>query len=108
MISEKSNMQILRKSKGLTQQKMSDILGISKQRYARFENGGFKNKDAVEILGKFADFFGVTVDYLLNRSSSLDNEIHGILNSMNDDQKEWVLCTIKTFLINSNDKNITL
>ncbi|MCI8387130.1 MAG: helix-turn-helix transcriptional regulator [Clostridiales bacterium] len=65
----------LRKKHKLTQSDMSAILGISRQAYSNYELG---NREAdYSTLSKLADYFGVSVDYLLGRdtpeSSSDDN-----------------------------------
>lgn len=55
----------LRKEKGLTQQNMADMMGITMRNYQRYEYGDI-NVPAT-TLNFFADFFGVTTDYLLGR-----------------------------------------
>ena len=56
----------LRKSAGLTQQQISEMLNIRQQSYARYENGtGEPNLDTVV---KIAGIFEVSVDYLLGIS----------------------------------------
>ena len=55
----------LRKEKGLTQQNMADMMGITMRNYQRYEYGDI-NVPAT-TLNFFADYFGVTADYLLGR-----------------------------------------
>ena len=55
----------LRKEKGLTQQNMADMMGTTMRNYQRYEYGMI-NVTAT-TLNFFADFFGVTTDYLLGR-----------------------------------------
>lgn len=55
----------LRKKKGLTQQNMADMMGITMRNYQRYEYGMI-NVPAT-TLNFFADYFGVTTDYLLGR-----------------------------------------
>ncbi len=55
----------LRMKKGLTQQNMGDMMGITMRNYQRYEHG-LINVPAT-TLNFFADFFGVTTDYLLGR-----------------------------------------
>ena len=55
----------LRKGKGLTQQNMADMMGLTMRNYQRYEYGMI-NVPAT-TLNFFADFFGVTTDYLLGR-----------------------------------------
>lgn len=55
----------LRKRKGLTQQNMADVMELTMRNYQRYEYGMI-NVPAT-TLNFFADFFGVTTDYLLGR-----------------------------------------
>ena len=55
----------LRREKGLTQQSMADMMGITMRNYQRYEYGMI-NVPAT-TLNFFADFFGVTTDDLLGR-----------------------------------------
>lgn len=53
----------LRTAKGVSQQVVADYLEITRQAYSNYENG---NRDPDnETLLKLAEYFGVTVDYLL-------------------------------------------
>jgi len=55
----------LRKSVGLTQKEFALIFNVSEGTIAHYEQG--ITVPNVEILSKFADYFNVTVDYLLGR-----------------------------------------
>lgn len=68
----------LRLAKKLTQQNMADLLGITRQGYGKYESG--QSEPDNETLQKFADFFDVSVDYLLGRTNHL--------NTQTDDEKE--------------------
>ncbi len=56
----------LRKSKGLTQKEMANLMDMTDRNYQRFEYG--KINVSATTLCFLADFFGVTTDYLLGRS----------------------------------------
>ena len=56
----------LRKERGLTQEDMADLMGMTDRNYQRFEYG--KVNVTARTLIFLADFFGVTTDYLLGRS----------------------------------------
>lgn len=75
-----NNLKILRKAKGLTQKEVADFIGISQNNYSYWENGKVKIDNG--SLQKLADFFDVTVDYLLGRdekSSPAQQESGGIV-----------------------------
>ncbi|AGF56417.1 transcriptional regulator with XRE-family HTH domain [Clostridium saccharoperbutylacetonicum] len=61
----------LRKQKGLTQQELSEIIGISRSTIGMVE----KNLQGTgnETLKKLADFFDVTIDYLLSENENNDS-----------------------------------
>ncbi len=52
-----------RKAKGLTQVEVSRIIGISQNGYSDWETG--KNRVDARSLGRLAELYGVTVNYLL-------------------------------------------
>lgn len=56
----------LRKGKKLKQGDLAEILDLSISSYCRYERGE-REPDAV-VLWKMADFYGVSVDYLIGRS----------------------------------------
>lgn len=62
----------LRKEKNVLQQTVADAVGISRQAYGLYETG--KREPDLETLSKIADYFGVTVDYLLGRDVDPERE----------------------------------
>lgn len=69
----------LRKQRGITQEKLAGVLGVSAQAVSKWENGSFPEGD---LLPAIADYFEVSIDYLYGRDSgkiSLDQQV---LNEM--------------------------
>lgn len=64
-----NNLKRLRQEKKLTQQKLADILGISRSAIGMYENG--EREPDFETLEAIADFFNVRLDELI--SSKKDN-----------------------------------
>lgn len=60
----------LRQKKDMTQEQLSEIFGISRGTYAHYEIN--KRQPDYETLAKLADFFNVTVDFLLGRTDTLN------------------------------------
>jgi len=58
----------LRSARGKTHQEMANILGITRPAYTAYESG--TRKPDYATLEKLADFFDVSVDYLLGRSEN--------------------------------------
>ena len=75
----------LRKEKNISQYKMAELLMYSRGQIANYEQG--KRKPDFETLGNFADFFKVSIDYLLGRTNirqSLDSiDLHHLVRSKN-------------------------
>lgn len=59
-------MKALRKSRGLRQAAAAELIGLSYMSYRRYETG--EREPSVSSLWKIADFYGVSVDYLIGRS----------------------------------------
>ncbi len=62
----------LRKEKGLTQSEIAKFIGITQNSYSYWENDKVKIDNGSII--KLADFFGVSVDYLLGRGEITPEE----------------------------------
>lgn len=58
----------LREDMDLTQTDMARVLFISQRTYSYYESGG--HDIPTEVLIQIADFFHVSVDYLLNRTNN--------------------------------------
>ena len=58
----------LREETGKKRQETADALGISRASLEYYEKG--KRKPDIEILAKFADYYGVSADYLLGRTTA--------------------------------------
>ncbi len=61
-------LKALRQGKGLKQVEMAEIMGITNRQYQSYEYG-MVNVPAT-TLNFFADYFGVTTDYLLGREEA--------------------------------------
>lgn len=84
----------LRENKDLKQSQIADALHISQQNYSRYENGQVELP--LGTLVQLADYFDVSVDYLLGRTMSqkdfdtikdhkiLDRPVHEVLNELNN------------------------
>lgn len=85
----------LRKSRKLTQVQLAKIIGLSQSSIGMIETG--KQEVGRKTLVKFADFFGVTVDYLLSDETLADDKKEEL-------NKESQIDTIAAHL---EDKNLT-
>ena len=58
----------LLKEKGKRQKALCEYLGLNQQAYTNWKNGS--NDSYLKYLPEIADYFGVTTDYLLGRTSA--------------------------------------
>ena len=58
----------LREDKDMTQTEVAKMLSMSQTGYSKYETG--ENDIPTNILIKLADFYDVSVDYLLNRTDN--------------------------------------
>ena len=65
-----SRIRDLREDRDLKQQDLADYLNCSQVCYSRYENG--QRYIPLETISKIADFYNVSVDYLLNRTDCPD------------------------------------
>lgn len=55
----------IRKSKGLFQSQVAQVLKITQQQYQLYESG--KREIPLHLIVVLADFYGVSIDYLVGR-----------------------------------------
>ena len=72
----------LRKANGLRQIDIANHIGVTKQGYSNYEKG-LRDPDYV-TLQKIADYYGVTVDYILGRDT---DELGNVLTPLTDGEK---------------------
>ncbi|MFC7443283.1 helix-turn-helix domain-containing protein [Laceyella putida] len=65
-------LKALRREKRITQQQIADRFGVTKSTVSRWEKGSFEPD--TEKLKEIADYFGVTVDYLLGNDENQENK----------------------------------
>lgn len=72
------NLKKLRKENKKTQTQMATYLGITQSAYAMYESGD--RTPPADMLNKLADYFDVSVDYLLGRTE-IPNAYENIVNT---------------------------
>lgn len=63
------NLRNLRNAKNYSQQKLANLIGVSRSTIAMWETGASQPDN--DTLSRLADFFGVSVDYLLGRENNI-------------------------------------
>ena len=64
----------LRSAVGLNQSEMAEKLGVSVSSYQKYEREKNSIMPSIEVLIKIAEFFGVSVDYLLGRENQSESD----------------------------------
>ena len=67
------NMKKLRQGKGISQQQLAVILGVSQQSIHKYENG--RVEPDITMLCAMADFFHCSIDYLVGRSNQREQHV---------------------------------
>lgn len=65
------NLVLLRNLKGLTQEQIAEVIGISRQSYAKWEQG--ETIPDIEKCDRLARFYGVTMDALIHQQNNIGN-----------------------------------
>lgn len=79
----------LRKAKGLTLEEVASKLGLRNQYISNYELGR-RNPD-YDTLKKFADFYGVTTDYLLEHDIPQNEEMEEDIRAIARDMQNMTL-----------------
>ncbi len=86
----------LAKDRGVSVSTMLSELGMNKNALFTMKNSGYLPR--IENLTKFADYFNVTVDFLLGRPSSGNKEVEMIL-SLSKEDKEFIMRQVRILLL---------
>lgn len=95
----------LRTKSGLTQKDVANIIGKTFQAYSYYENG--KREMDMNTLSTLANFYGVTIDYLLGNSERPNNvtvvdvetsaleKALSLLAQMDEEQQKTAIAVLK-------------
>ncbi|WP_312701983.1 helix-turn-helix transcriptional regulator [Sedimentibacter sp.] len=61
------NLRLLREERNMSQQRLADEFDIAQSQIQNYETGGYQPN--IDILHKYADYFDVSVDFLLGRTN---------------------------------------
>lgn len=102
------NLKALRTQKGISQQQLSNVIGVTQQSINKYENHSVEPDIATLI--KIADYFETTIDYLVGRTDETEKSSDTITNEekmmiynfrkLNPDEKQIVRLCIKNGVAN--------
>lgn len=100
-------LKMLRSARGVLQKDIAALLGIDRTTYVKYEKG--VSEPSIETLLKLADYFGVSVDFLLGREDEdtkkeiaalpdddLNLEIIKLLTELSPETREMALKILQT------------
>ena len=90
-------IKLLRKEKKLSQKQVSSDLKISQSLLSHYEKG--IRECSLENLAKFAEYYGVSTDYLLGRTPERYNEIIDITDDVSKNKRDTVSTLVNKRLI---------
>ena len=70
MIMQFKNLRGIREDRDIRQKDIAKVLNVSQNTYSQYETGVISL--TAEVLIKLADYYGVSVDYLLDRTNNQD------------------------------------
>ena len=97
----------LREARGISQQELADDIGVSPSAVGMWESGR-REPRTLEQLGKIANYFGVSADYLLGQKEQekptpvaeggLTAEFIRLYEQLSDEEKAFVVKQMKGLL----------
>lgn len=84
MVITNMKLKYLREQKGLSQYELAPLLGLKQSTYANYEIEN--TQPTIETLCKIADFYGVTLDYLCDHTTEMQQKIKYL-----DDKSKMIL-----------------
>ena len=66
IITQYKNLRAIRKDRDIKQKDIAKVLNVSQNTYSQYETGVISL--TAEVLVKLSDFYGVSIDYLLDRT----------------------------------------
>ena len=79
-----NRIKLLRKSRGFSQVRMADILGVTRSAVSMWEID--QSQPDGEMLVRIANLFGVSTDYLLGRDAQTEKP--AVSDELTDDERE--------------------
>lgn len=103
------NLKLLREKHGISQQTLAAAVNSTQQSINKYEN--HNTEPDIQMLGKIADYFGVSIDYLAGHtdipskagaagSYALNEQESGLIarfRTLEDDERTCVDIIVKTF-----------
>ena len=104
------NLKYLRTRRGISQQQLADLVGISQQSVNKYENHNIEPE--IAVLKRMADYFNTSIDFIVGhttdrrrieytevyRLNAYEADIINRFRSLTSNEQQCIDLTIKTFL----------
>jgi transcriptional regulator with XRE-family HTH domain len=107
------NIKKIREEKSLTQQQIAVLINMHRSNYSKIENG--QREISVEALNKIAQYFGMTVDQIINFDGGMPQEVViedkslleqvKLIQELEPEEKSMIFKMIDTFLTQKKFKD---
>ncbi len=84
-----ANLKHLRQQKGISQKQLADMILVSQQSVNKYENQNVEPD--IKTLVKMADFFGVSLDYLVGRTDIKEMITKPKMSDLNETEAEVII-----------------
>lgn len=108
-----SIIKTLREEKGMTQVQVAELINMHRSNYSKVESG--ERDLSLESVNKLAQFFGLTIDQLVNFESGMPKEITvadksllekvKLIDELEEDEKSMIFKMIDSFLTKKKFKD---
>jgi len=108
-----TTIKALRDEKGLTQQQIAELIHMHRSNYSKVEKG--ERDLSLESVNKIAQYFGMTIDQLVNFDGNMPDEVTvedkslleqvKLIAQLEDEEKSMVFKMIDTFLTKKKFKD---
>lgn len=82
------NLKVLRREKGISQQTLADVLGVSQQSINNYENKTIEPD--IDMLKMMANYFGTTIDYITGYANTRYPVDHTAAYHLNADESDLI------------------
>ena len=104
------NLKLLRQEYGISQQRLAEAIGVSQPSINKYENHNIEPE--IEILKRMADYFNTSIDFIVGHTdirrkiehtdifhlNQFETEVITRFRSLDEEEKQCIDLTIKTFL----------
>ena len=93
------NLKKLRQERGISQQRLADLIGASRQSIHQYENHSIEPD--IAVLSRMADQFNTSIDFIVGRTEvrrPIEHKEAFRLNAEEAKEKQYIVCMMETLM----------